>query len=330
MASYQLDHSLIDVLGLIHINRRLCRWRAALYLFLVPILATATEPHILVVYPEGKQSTSTIFSTIIEGINEVPGVLVSAHGVAKNFSTKNFQQWFSKREDVDVVIALGNRGLKAAKTLNTDVPIVVGGVLSLPSTDEMAGVSLTPDPEALFEQLRQLAPRIKRISVAYDPDRYQWLIERAEAAARTLSIKLTAMPASDRRSAARVYRALVNDSDTATDAIWLLQDSKTVDAKAVLPSILKEAWERSLLVFSSNPAHVPRGALFSLFADKLALGRSLSAVAVDIVAGDATPLAGLRPMTELKTAVNVRTATHLELRIPYELQRQFDMVFPKR
>ena len=87
-----------------------------------------------------------------------------------------------KRNSVKAVIALGRQGLKAAAGVDRDIPVVVGGVLSVPEAESrnLTGVTLTPDPALLFLHLKALLPHIKRVIVVYDPQR-EALMEKRES-----------------------------------------------------------------------------------------------------------------------------------------------------
>ena len=89
--------------------------------------------------------------------------------------------------------------------------------------------------------------------------------------------------------------------------------------------VLRAAWDRNLVVFSSNPSHVPKGALFALFPDNNAMGRHLA----QQLRKPASASARLLPLEQLDTAINIRTADHLGLGLSAGDAR-FDMVFPNR
>ena len=72
-----------------------------------------------------------------------------------------------------------------------------------------------------------------------------------------------------------------------------------------------------------------RGALFSLYADQNALGKSITKLLLQQTNGKAKPM-GMLPLSDVQIAVNLRTAGHIKIDIPYEQRRQFDTVYPKR
>ncbi len=291
-----------------------------------PLLAA--QPRIMVVYPEAKGGYAILFEQIIRGIEETAGGVVMPLAVPPDPDLEALQQSI-EQQPVDVVIALGGRGIRTAKALHLKAPIIAGGLLSMSEADmdTYPAISLLPQPALLFQRLHELAPAIEHVYLVYNPDRHRWLLPLATAAAKRQGVTLITHPATNIRSAARLYRELVGDMEPGRDALWLLQDSTLTGDTSLLSYLLQEAWQRRLLIISSSPAHVRRGALFSLYANKQGLGRDLGRLALRAIGSKVKP--GLRPTVEVNIAVNMRTASHLGLRIPYQQQRQFNLVFPR-
>ena len=196
---------------------------------------------------------------------------------------------------------------------------------------EMGGMSvysLAPDPSLLFSQLKTLMPGVRRVFVVYDPRQNAWLIRLARDAARNFGLELVAQEATDLKTAMHFYQENLAAADPKKDALWLPQDSVTVDESSVLPLVLQESWNRSLTIFSSNMAHVKRGALFSLYPNNVELGQNLANSALKMSSGTQQTNT-IAPLKDVLVAVNVRTASHLGLNIGQRQQQAFDMVFPE-
>jgi putative ABC transport system substrate-binding protein len=302
---------------------------ACLIYFLFPVYAAAANIRLAVLYPEVDQPYAGVFQEIISGIRGQRNMTVHPYAVKEGFNASGFTQWLD-RQNADALVVLGRRGVNFATALQVNIPVFVGAVLYVgePKLKSAPGISLTPDPKLLFQNLKQLAPKVERILAVYNPERYSWLIKHASAAAKKLNVQLVAEPATGLSEAAQIYRRYLAQSQSGKDAIWLMQDATTVGERSVLPLILREAWQKKLLIFSSNPSHVRRGALFSLYADRKKLGRSIGKLVTEQVRSNKKQ-DGLLPLTDVHIAVNLRTAGHIELTIPYNRQRQFDLVFPK-
>jgi putative tryptophan/tyrosine transport system substrate-binding protein len=308
---------------------------------MVYVIPTAADTdvaggHLTVLYPEIGEPYRSAFSTIVQGIEErnkgrtvrlaIPTDNAGANGVIEDL----------RQHPARAVIALGRSGLKAAASLDRQVPVIVGGVLSVPEADAQSFLiqSLAPDPALLFARLKAFVPQARRVVVVYDPRQNDWLIRLARDAARNLGLELLALEADDLKSALRHYQGLIGSITPKRDVLWLPQDSSTVDDSTVLPWLLRESWDQGLVVFSSNVAHVRRGALFSLYPDNLELGRHLGNTAqalINVNAGAPVPATprGLQALRQVRTAVNTRTAEHLGLDLRASGQR-IHLVLPEQ
>ncbi len=293
----------------------------------VKVALAADSGSIAVLYPDLEEPYRSIFGKIIEGIEAQVGAPVASFAVGGVNSVQDILAKL-KRQDIRVVIALGRQGMKAALTLDHDVGVVAGGVVSPPAGEGRSFpiVSLAPDPRMLFERLKHFMPEVRRVIVVYDPKHNAWLIRLAREAARAQGLELQAIEVADLKNAIRVYQDVLASADPKKDALWLPQDSTTVEESSVLPLILENAWNRNLAVFSSNVTHVKRGALFSLYPNNVALGRQLASSAMNLPGGNAALVV---PMKDALLAVNIRTASHLGLQLSSR-QQAFDLVFPAR
>jgi putative ABC transport system substrate-binding protein len=294
------------------------------------VAVNAASNSIAVIFPDIGEPYRGVFAKIIEGVEDRAGGRVSSFAVGSNVNVDEMASELRKK-NIKVVIALGRHGLKVASGLSSGIGVVGGGVISAPDADLRAAsvLSLAPDPELMFARLRTLAPAVRRVHVVYDPRQNAWLMRRARNAASAHGFELAAYEATDLRQAIRHYQQIVSVASPTTNAIWLPQDGTTVDEASVLPLVLEKSWDRSQVVFSSNVSHVRRGALFALYPNNIGLGRNLATYALDYLATGGQEPRGVVPLTDVLIAVNMRTAGHLGLRIGYEQQRQFDLIFPE-
>lgn len=283
---------------------------------------------VAVFYPDIREPYRSIFLNIINGIKNEIKAPIKEHILRENESLAELRAWLEK-DRIEAVIALGTQGVMAAKELSPSLRIVIGAVLVSPDQKigGFSGITLAPDPELLFARLKALAPKMKQVSVVYDPEHSGWVIERAQEAAEQHRLELNMLPAGNLRQAATLYREVLRKADE-SQAIWLPQDPTTVDDNIILPLILEESWKRNLVVFSSNPAHVKRGVLFSMYPDNVGMGRSLAAIALNKQADSGNNFSPIRPLRDLLIAVNLRTADHLGLKFSSQQRREFDLVLP--
>lgn len=282
-----------------------------------------------VIYPDVRQPYEQIFENIVTGVDQGLGESAKRYRMKSDSDASELQQWV-REENIDTIVALGNGGLQAAEILRAEVNIVVGAIQETPKSAAFPGILLTPHPESLFQQLKILAPGVTSVAVVYNPERSTWLIDEAVRAAKAHRLQLQALVAESLQEAAILYRELLSNVADTSQAIWLLQDPSTLDERAILPFILQEAWEKHLVVFSSNPTHVRRGALFSLFPDNFGMGRSLALIAKKVRQKNQENALTIAPLQDLFIAVNRRTADHLGLRFSTRQLRDFKLVFPTR
>lgn len=294
------------------------------------LLAANGTAGIAVIYPDIGEPYRSIFSSIIEGIEEKAKSPVPAFAVGANPNTQSLLAEL-RRQNIQVVIALGRNGLRATAGLDHDFNVVVGGVVSMPESELQGNsvLSMAPDPALLLERLHGLTPSIRRVFVVYDPRQNTWLIRLAREAAKNLGLELVAQEAQDLKTAMRFYQDDIASADPKRDAVWLPQDSVTVEESATLPFVLQEAWARSLVVFSSSVGHVRRGALFSLYSDNVELGRNLATLALSRSPTGGRPAHVILPLKEVLMAVNLRTAAHVGINLEARQQQAFDMVYPE-
>ena len=289
--------------------------------------ASAGKGAIAVLYPNVSEPVRSAFISMIRGIEERIRVRVRSYAVDPRTDAADLNAQL-KRSNTRVVIALGRQGLAAASSLDPAILVLVGGALLLSDAEivNVNGISLTPDPAMLFGRLRSLLPEVRRVVVVYDPRKTEWLLRLAREAARSQSLELSAYEARDLAQAAQLYSTLIKGADGKRDALWLPHDTTTVEEGTLLPLILKESWDNSVPIFSSNILHAKKGALFAMSPNNVELGKSLATSALGLMAGE-TRRRGVQPLRELHTAINMRTANHMGLSIGNRQQRTFDFIF---
>ncbi len=289
--------------------------------------ASAGKGTIAVLYPNVSEPVRSAFTSMIQGIEERTRVRVRSYAVAPRTDPADLNAQL-KRDNTRVVIALGRQGLNLASHLDRDILVLVGGALLLSDAEivNVNGISLTPDPALLFSRLHTLMPDVRRVLVVYDPRKTEWLLRLAREAARAQNLELSAHEARDLAQAAQLYKTLIKGADSRRDALWLPHDTTTVEESTLLPLILKQSWDNSITIFSSNILHAKKGALFAMSPNNVELGKSLAASALGMMSGEPRRK-GVQPLRELHTALNMRTANHMGLNIGNRQQRTFDFIF---
>ncbi len=284
-----------------------------------------------ILFPEAKEPYSTIFKDTINGINTYSGLKVRTRAVTRQSKQKSIDKWLGKKKPA-VSVALGHRSLKVLQSSPhvTAAPILTAAFLSLPeSLDNVAmTVTYTPDPDLIFRTFSQLSPDTKKIHVVINESRWYWLLDFAQRAAETYGFTLQTHNANNVQESARIYGRVLTTMDPKLDSLWLPQDSSTLDNELIMPLILDVLWARKLKVFSSSLSSVNRGVLLGVYPDNIGMGRYLGELSREMAKGN-IPEENLQPLRQIFTALNIRTAKHIDINVEHELMKTFELVLPK-
>ncbi|MDO6446517.1 ABC transporter substrate binding protein [Colwellia sp. 1_MG-2023] len=272
-----------------------------------------------VVYPEVNAPYDQIFQQITRGIQSEFKGKVHHLKLPRTFDAEKQANMITTHK----VIALGKRGMRIAKQLYNDKPVVVGALPIKPNG--ISGVSLMADPNVLFDSLHELAPEITAITVLYSPAS-EWIISDAQTKALAKGLKLHPIAVDDIKAAVIAYNKIFEGSNLEKMAIWLPLDPVTANEKIIVPTILEKAWENKMVVFSSKPTHAKRGALFSALPDNELLGQQLSRL-INSVNYKSRP-STVKTLEKIKLAVNLRTAAHLGFDYNSNERSGFALTFP--
>ncbi len=261
---------------------------------------------------------------IFDGIDNAHNGEVERIKVPSDRGISSLENEIEKKKP-DLMIALGRKGYQLARRLSRKYAIVSGMMPISPG--KVSGISLLPSPDVLFNFLNQVAPRVKRVYVLHNPNT-TWLIRIAAEVTKAAGIELMPVKVESTKEAVNVYQDLFKKIQPQTDAIWLSADPVTSHDKLILPMILKEAWQKKFVVFSSKPGHARRGVLFSVLPNNKMLGKLLVDKAVETSDDMGNPT--VDPNSALMLAVNVRTAGHLGISYTNKQKESFDLIFPSK
>lgn len=286
--------------------------------------AVAAQVKVAILYPDGSSAFLKIFEKIVSGIKSNSQLSTEVRQLQEDDSFEEISQWVKEKE-IEAIVALGKQSYQFADKLSNQVPVVHGALVMKPNGH--TGISLVADPEKFFSYITNLAPWVERIHTVYSEKNSGWLMRRAKELESKFGVKLIAHEANDVYDATAHFVSITKQIRDEKDAVWLPLDNVIPD-KTILPMLLESAWKKRFAVFSNNPSHVKRGALFALFPDHQGMGRSLANLVIKQLNGNATPI--VLPMRELKLAVNDRTASHLGIEYSENLKDEIDLIYPLR
>jgi putative ABC transport system substrate-binding protein len=225
----------------------------------------------------------------------------------------------------DVLITLGRTAMILAQQVRPGIPWLAGATELPVPTPGVGGISLIVNPDRFVATLNEVAPRISRIAVVMDPQRFGWLREPMERAARVHSKQVIVYEASTIAEAATHYLNILRYGNPLTDSLWLLEQGQFITADT-LPRIIEEAWAKNFLVFSSVLEHVSEGSLFALYMNPRTLGERLGQIA-RATQGSQAPLAFDDAPAR---TINLRTARHLANMVDGSTAKSFDLILGER
>lgn len=279
---------------------------------------------IAVIYPEVRAPYQKVYENIAKGAEQE--LQQALPRFVLNDKNNDVNTWF-EQEGISAAIALGNHSLKALG-VDSQYPFVAGAIAQQNSASELYGVSLNPAPDLLFSGLKILAPDVSTIHVVYDVKMNSWEVQQARTFAEALGFIFQAYPVEDLRTAAVAYRDVQKKMQSGTDSLWLPLGGPARD-KSIMQNILETAWVKDQVVFSSNLSDVKRGALFAMYPDNVGMGKELARLLQQIQKGE-KPEPSIQFVRSLFSAVNRRTAEHLEFQISKSQLANYDFVYPPR
>ena len=298
-------------------------------LLLHPLILYAEQNNVAVIYPSVREPYLSIFKDIKTGIDqslENPAETI----ILNKDSTAATLQKRLENSDIDSVITLGTGAYKYAAEISTNRTVLSAAIFTRPNDKptKIPSISMIVSPKSQLLKLKEIAPEVTSVHVVFNPEKDKWLIELARDFLKNTDINLQAIACDGLKESATAYQELIESEKLgSTDALWFLQGDKVISENTVLSRILQQAWENSFIVFSANPSHVKRGALFATYPNNMELGERLGSTIIEV---EDNGLAGTQPLSDLKIAFNTRTADHLKLNITRSKKKSFDLIFPNR
>lgn len=279
------------------------------------LMMAVSQPLVVaVIVPDTSASYQGVFTEIVKGIEAESGVRAQRFVLRNNLP--RLAEWLEQQEahGAAAVIALGWRSVVAVRGLRTRLPVIAGAAILNPRWQEegLSGITLRIHPGFMLHRLSRLAPEVKRVHVMHDAVSHACLVEEMQTAAARHGLELSLYPVSSAPGARlRAYRALLDQGLTRHDAVWLCEEAVGGEQDLILAMLLEAAWDRGLVVFSDNPVHARRGALFAPLPDYARLGGQLARMA-RLRVKYRTPSA-IIPLAEASLLINLRMTQHLRV-----------------
>ena len=239
------------------------------------------------------------------------------------------------RLHVDVIVAVVTQASLAAKNATSTIPIVMMAVgdpigaglvasLARPGGNVTGTSGMAVEVASkLLELLQQVAARIHRVSVLWNPANEVFqgqMVKATEAAARSMGIQLQMLAARDVKEIDRAFAAMTKGRAEALvvlpDPVFVAQHSRIAvfAARNRLPSV------------SGSSGYAEEGGLITYGPDFFELGRRTAAYVDRILKGAKPGDLPIEQATKFELAINLKTAKALGLTIPPSLLQRADQV----
>ncbi len=234
---------------------------------------------------------------------------------------------------VDLILSITTSATKAAQraTAGTDIavvfipvtdPVGAGVVASLTRPGgNTTGVTPATQEGKRLEWLLQVAPKVKRIYIVYNPKDQSPLLalKTISATADKLGVELITRKVSTTDEAMLAFKNTPQEAD----AVFLLPDSM-VNARGA--DVYKIATELKLPTSGPNAATVNDGALTAYGVDLAVAARQQAARLANQILQGTQPADLPVETTQLFAAINLKTARAIGLDIPDDILRQANVL----
>jgi hypothetical protein len=240
-----------------------------------------------------------IYSTVIKGVEKN----LSTEILELNDDELDYQQKLDKIHP-DRIIALGKQVVKSIDN-TTYVDKMIAGIMFFDPSN-YRGVSLIIDHSVIEQQVTALLPEIQKIYVIQQEN-------NQSIYSRENSKRLEFKDYPDLLDAIRASSNMIEKSDS-TVAIVLPPNT----APNIVFVLAKLAWDRNVVLISTNLSHLDVGVMMVLFPDAEATGEELASLAKLInPKGQYTK--------NIKIALNSRVAQHLSKEFTQKQKDKFSI-----
>jgi hypothetical protein len=264
-----------------------------------PITVFSKSQNVLIAYSKSSLDMNPIYSTVIKGVEKN----LSTEILELNDDELDYQQKLDKIHP-DRIIALGKQVVKSIDN-TTYVDKMIAGIMFFDPSN-YRGVSLIIDHSVIEQQVTALLPEIQKIYVIQQEN-------NQSIYSRENSKRLEFKDYPDLLDAIRASSNMIEKSDS-TVAIVLPPNT----APNIVFGLAKLAWDRNVVLISTNLSHLDVGVMMVLFPDAEATGEELASLAKLInPKGQYTK--------NIKIALNSRVAQHLSKEFTQKQKDKFSI-----
>lgn len=223
----------------------------------------------------------------------------------------------ARKTHADLIVAIGMEALAKAKNIK-NIPIIYMMVLHpdsiLQGEKNITGVSMNISPERHLAVMHKVLPARKRIGLLYDPRKNGHYVKKAIGSAKAYGLEVNAQETYSPRDVPHLIEKMKSE----VDLLWVLPDITVVTGETINSLLLFSMEEKTPLhVFSSK--YLEMGALMSLEADPIDLGRQAGEMAAKILSGVNVAEIPQAEANNPVLSINTKVARKLGISIPSEI-----------
>jgi putative ABC transport system substrate-binding protein len=237
------------------------------------------------------------------------------------------------RARLDLIVAFGDPTVRAAKSVTTEIPIVMIHVtdpvahgfvktLARPGGSLTGFVFFVVSPAKHVELFKEMVPALRRVLVLVDPHDPATPSQLTEIrkAADALKLNFTEREATDQADLERVFGSIKHGD---VDGVIVASNTLHIKFTALL---IRLTSEKRVPLASYRKESVQQGALFSYASDAAAVGRRAATYVDKILKGAKPADLPVEQPTKFELVINLKTAKALGLMIPQPLLQRADEV----
>ena len=245
--------------------------------------------------------------------------------------TKNAQNEFSTAQSIlqdivrrkyDYLVTISTLALQIAAQVNKTIPHVFGGVTdpyrmgvaknSKEHLPQLTGVASLQPVESLFRAMREVFPNARRVGFVWNPGEAcsEACTLKARVAAKEFGFELVEATVSSTSEVIDALRAVINKK---IDIFVTMGDNTVILALDMVSAALHQA---RIPYCTNAPADVDRGALLSVGADYVEVGRETAKMAMRVFAGENPKDIPINNFVPEQTVVNRARAREYGITLP--------------
>ncbi len=242
-----------------------------------------------------------------------------------NMMTQKSETIFTQiiNSNPDLVVTMGTETSIRAREKIINIPLVFSMVLD-PfgiglKTNNLTGASLDIPMKRQFDNLKEIAPEVKKIGVIFNPQENGKIIAEAKKIANSLNLLLITFPVNSAREIPKIENMEI-------DALFMVPDN-IVCKQAIISHILLSCLKLKIPVIGISPAFAKAGALFALSCDYEDIGYQTGEIALTILNGESPANIPITEPRKTDLYVNLAVAKRLGIEIPDKVLKKAKQVF---